>query len=185
MRHAGTQTIKTVGLTLHKIELGDADMMFRNWANDDEVSRYMRWPTHKNAEETRAVIRNWSEGYKDQNRYHWGICLDDGEMIGSVGVIITAEYDHKAEIGYCIGRKWWGKGYTGEAVKAVLYYMFTNTDIERIEAYHSVLNPASGKVMVKAGMHHEGFARHKYKNRDGFQDCELYGIIREDWEHCM
>ena len=182
MRHAGTQIIRTARLTLRKIETTDADMMFKNWSGDDEVSRYMRWPTHKNADETRETIQNWFEGYQSNNRYHWGICLRDGQMIGSVGVIMTAEYDFKAEIGYCIGRNWWGQGYTSEAVKAVLDYMFQNTDIERIEAYHSGQNPASGRVMAKAGMTHEGFARHKYKNRDGFQDCHLYGIIREEWE---
>jgi ribosomal-protein-alanine N-acetyltransferase len=157
--------------------------MFHNWANDDEVTHYMRWPTHKNVEETKSVIQNWFNSYKENKCYHWGICLKSGEMIGSVGVMITAEYDYKAEIGYCIGRKWWGLGYTSEAVIAVFNYMFTNTDIERIEAYHSVNNPASGRVMAKAGMHHEGHARHKYKNRDGFQDCEMYAIIRDEWKN--
>ncbi len=182
MRHVGTQAIKTYRLTLRKIELADAEMMFNNWANDDEVSRYMRWATHKNVDETKAIIQNWLNGYKENNRYHWGICLDNGEMIGSVGIMITAEYDFKAEVGYCIGRKWRSQGYTSEAVKAAIDYMFKNTDIERIEAYHSVQNPASGRVMVKSGMQHEGFARHKYRNRDGFQDCELYGIVRDEWE---
>lgn len=182
MRHAGTQTIKTVHLTLRQIMLDDADMMFHNWASDDEVSRFMRWPTHQNVEETKATIQNWFESYKENRKYHWGICLENGEMIGSIGVMITAEYDFKAEVGYSIGRKWWGHGYTSEALKEVIDYMFRQTDIERIEAYHSIQNPASGKVMSKAGMRHEGFAKHKYKNRDGFQDCNLYGIIREEWE---
>ena len=183
MRHAGTQTIKTPRLTLRRIEPNDAAMMFRNWANDDEVTHYMRWTAHKDVDETKATIQDWFDGYKESNKYHWGICLEDGEMIGSVGVIMTAEYDFKAEVGYCIGRRYWGHGYTSEAVKAVIGYMFTNTDIERIEAYHSILNPASGRVMAKAGMRREGFAKHKYKNRDGFQDCDLYGIIREEWEN--
>ncbi len=43
--------------------------------------------------------------------------------------MITAKYDYKAKIGYCIGRKWRGQSYTGEAVKAVPDYLFTNTDI--------------------------------------------------------
>ena len=182
MRHTGTQTIKTARLTLRKIEQDDAEMMFRNWSSDDEVSRYMRWSTHKNVEETRAIIQNWFDGYIENNRYHWGICLENGEMIGSVGVMMTAESDFRAELGYCVGRKWWGQGYTSEAVKAVIDYMFANTDIERIEAYHSVNNPVSGRVMAKAGMRREGFARNKYKNRDGFQDCDLYGIVRDEWE---
>jgi len=142
----------------------------------------MRWLTHKNVEETRATIQNWFDGYKENNRYHWGICLENGEMIGSVGVMMTAESDFRAELGYCIGCKWWGQGYTSEAVRAIIDYMFANTDIERIEAYHSVNNPASGRVMAKAGMRREGFARNKYKNRDGFQDCDLYGIVRDEWE---
>jgi len=142
----------------------------------------MRWTTHKNVEETKTTIQNWFEDYKEDNKYHWGICLDDGEMIGSVGVFNISEYDYKAEIGYCIGRKWWSQGYTSEAVKAVIDYMFINTDIERIEAYHSVENPASGRVMAKAGMINEGFAQSKYKSPDGFQDCDLYGITRNEWE---
>jgi len=142
----------------------------------------MRWTTHKDIDETRATIQEWFDGYKENNKYHWGICIENGEMIGSVGVMITDEHDFKAEIGYCIGRKWWGQGYTSETVKAALDYMFLNTDIQRIEAYHSIKNPASGKVMAKAGMRQEGFARHKYRNRDGFQDCNLYGIIREEWQ---
>lgn len=58
--------------------------------------------------------------------------------------------------------------------------MFKNTDIERIEAYNSVENPASGKVMEKVGMRNEGFLRHNYKTRDGFQDCTIFGIIRDE-----
>ena len=181
MRHAGTQTIITPRLTLRRFEIADADMVFRNWANDDEVTRFMRWTAHKDVEETKVSIQSWIDGYRESSKYHWGICLKSGEMIGSVGIIITAEYDFKAEVGYCIGRQFWQQGYASEAVKAVIDYMFTNTDIERIEAYHSILNLASGNVMANAGMRCEGFAKHKYLCRDGFQNCDLYGIIREEW----
>jgi len=182
LRHAGTNTIRTQRLTLRKIELSDAEAMFRNWARDPDISRYMRWTAHNDVEETRAIIQVWLNEYRADSTYHWGICLQNGEIFGSVGVIITAEADFKAEIGYCIGRSWWGQGYTSEAVRAVIDYMFSNTDIERIEAYHSLQNPASGGVMAKAGMRREGSARHKYRSFDGFQDCDLYGIIREEWE---
>jgi len=182
MKHAGTQMIKSERLILRKIELSDADMMFRNWANDDEVTRYMRWQSHKDSDETRTIIQQWFDDYKNDYIYHWGICLEDGEMIGSIGVMIISEHDHKAEIGYCIGRKWWGKGYTSEAAEAVIDYMYVNTDIERIEAYHAVENTASGKVMLNAGMAYEGFARHKFKSRDGFKNSNMYGIVREMWD---
>jgi len=181
MKHAGTQTIETERLTLRRFELADAETMFRNWANDDEVTRFMRWQTHKDVDVSRGVMQQWVESYKDDSSYHWGICLKDGEMIGSIGAFVT-EIDYRANIGYCIGRKWWNKGYTSEALKALIDYMFTNTDIERLEAYHAAENAASGKVMINAGMAHEGFARHKFKSREGFHDSDLYGIIREMWE---
>jgi len=181
MKHAGTQTIITDRLTLRRFELSDAEIMFKNWTNDEEVTRYLRFQPHKDIDESRTIIQQWIDGYKDDSNYLWGICLKSGELIGSIGMYI-AEIDFKADIGYCIGRKWWSEGYVSEALKAVINYMFTNTNIERIEAYHATKNPASGKVMEKAGMTHEGFARHKYKNSHGFHDCDMYGIIREMWE---
>ena len=181
IKHAGTKTITTDRLILRRFEIADADVMFRNWANDDEVTRYMRWQTHKNADESRTIMQQWIDDYKKDDSYHWGICLAGGELIGSIGAFI-AEIDYKAEIGYCIGRKWWNKGYTSEALIAVIDYLFANTDIERIEACHATENIASGKVMLHAGMVHEGFARHKFKSRDGFKDSDMYGIIRKMWE---
>jgi len=43
VKHAGTQAIKTTRLTLRKLELTDAEMMFRNWTSDEEVTRFLRW----------------------------------------------------------------------------------------------------------------------------------------------
>lgn len=182
LTHVGTQTIETERLVLRQITPQDAEMMFKNWASDDDVTRYMRWPTHKTVNDTRKITTEWCEGYSSSRKYNWGICLKDGEMIGSVGLVGIDENDSKADLGYCIGKAYWGKGYAAEAVSAVLDYMFFNVGINRIEAYHAVGNPASGRVMQKAGMTFEGHARQKYRNRDGFQDCDMYGITRADWE---
>jgi len=182
LKHIGTQEIKTERLTLRRFKVTDADMMFNNWANDDEVTRYMRWQSYKSVDEAVEMLRQWSENYEKEDYYHWGICLDSGEMIGSLGVFIDSEHDHRAGLGYCIGRKWWNNGYVSEAVKVILDYMFRNTDVERIEAFYAVDNPASGKVMQKAGMEFEGFARNKFKSRVGFEDSNMYGIVREMWE---
>ena len=182
MKHVGTQTIKTKRLTLRRFEVTDADMMYSNWANDDEVTRYMRWQPYKSVEEAVTTLQAWVDSYKHDNYYHWGISLNE-VLIGSIGVYIDNEHDHRAGLGYCIGRNWWDKGYMSEAVKAVIDNMYTNTDVERIEAYHAVENPASGKVMLKAGMEREGLARSKFKSSAGtFEDSDEYGIVREMWE---
>ncbi|MCL2821242.1 MAG: GNAT family N-acetyltransferase, partial [Oscillospiraceae bacterium] len=137
IKHAGTQTIETARLILRRFEVDDADVMFHNWASDNTVTRYMTWQAHKDTDETKGILQQWIDGYSNENSYHWGISLADSELIGSIGIFVSEE-DYSGSIGYCIGQKWWSKGYTSEALKAVIDYMFTNTDIERIHAYHAV-----------------------------------------------
>lgn len=182
MKHIGTKTIKTTRLTLRRLELTDAEMMFGNWTGDDKVTRFLRWDAHKTIDDTKKMIQQWVDQYQHDSTYYWGIYLKDGEMIGSIGITILSEYDFKGELGYKIGSRWWNQGYTSEAARAVIDYMFCNTDVERIASFSAIENPASIKVMEKVGMHHEGLLRHYYKTRDGFQDCALYGIIRKEWE---
>lgn len=57
------------------------------------------------------------------------------------------EYDSCAELAYCIGRNYWGRGIASEALKAVLKFGLTEVNLNRIEAYHAVENLSSGKVM--------------------------------------
>ncbi len=182
MKHVGTQVIQTMRLILRKLELADAEMMFNNWTSDNEVTRFLRWDPHKTIDDTINMIQMWIDNYQSDSTYYWGIYLKDGEMIGSIGITITSEYDYKAELGYKIGSRWWRQGYTSEAAQAVIDYMFENTDVERIDSYNAVNNLASSKVMGKIGMNNEGFLRHYYRIRDGFQDCTLYAIIRDEWK---
>ena len=182
MKHVGTKTIETVRLTLRRLKLTDAEMMFRNWTGDDKVTRFLRWDAHTTIDDTKNMIQQCVNNYQCDSTYYWGMYLKDGEMIGSIGITITSEYDFKGELGYKIGSRWWNQGYSSEAARAVIDYMFCNTDIERIDAFSSVENPASKKEMEKVGMHYEGLLRHYYKTRDGFHDCTLYGIIRNEWE---
>lgn len=182
MKHVGTQMIETARLILRRLELTDAEMMFHNWTSDHQVTRFLRWDAHQTIDETRDMIQQWIHRYQDDSIYYWGMYLKDGEMIGSISITITSDYDFKGALGYKLGSRWWNQGYASEAAKAVIDYMFRHTDVERIDAFCSVENPASRKVMEKAGMRYEGLLRHYYLTRDGFHDCTLHGIIRKDWE---
>lgn len=106
---------------------------------------------------------------------------EDGEFLGIVGLHPERRHN-QAEIGYWLGRPYWGNGYTTEAAKAVIRFGFTQLGLNRIFAGHFLRNPASGRVMQKAGMQYEGTHRQAMKKGDGYEDIVMYAILASDVE---
>jgi ribosomal-protein-alanine N-acetyltransferase len=183
LEHKGTKEIVTHRLLLRRFNLNDAVDMFCNWANDDEVTKYLAWSSHENIETTKQVIANWIGSYDSMETYHWAIFPSDFKKpIGSISVTALSDKNEKCEVGYCISRRFWGKGYVTEALKAVISFLFEDIGFERIAAFHHIENTASAKVMLKAGMKYEGRIRKYIKNNCGeFKDCDLYSIIKEEY----
>lgn len=178
MDHKGTVTLETERLILRRFKLGDADAMFRNWANDPEVTRYLTWPTHSDVSVSRFVIGSWLKQYENLNYYSWAIVLKEiDEPIGSISAVMINELLEEVEVGYCIGRKWWRQGYTSEALAELIRFFFEEVGVNRIKATHDVQNPNSGKVMQKCGMKYEGTMRQGGKNNQGLCDVSVYAII--------
>ena len=75
LNHKGTQTIETSRLILRKARMEDAEAMFRNWANDKEVTKYLTWPPHGNIEVTKNLLTSWVESYEKEDYYQWMIVL--------------------------------------------------------------------------------------------------------------
>jgi RimJ/RimL family protein N-acetyltransferase len=104
----------------------------------------------------------------------------DGRQIGGIGLRIDEQHQH-AELGYWLGVPYWGQGYATEAAGEMLRYGFEDLKLHRIFASHFKHNPASGRILVKLGMRHEGCQREHLRKWDQFVDSELYGILRRDW----
>lgn len=103
----------------------------------------------------------------------------DGPLVGSIGLEIQP-WHARAEVGYWIGREFWGQGYATEALRAVLAYGF-GRGLRRIWAEHFATNPASGRVLQKAGMRHEGTLRQHMLKWGEPMDCEVYGLLAEEF----
>jgi RimJ/RimL family protein N-acetyltransferase len=100
----------------------------------------------------------------------------DRRLIGAVGLQIAREHD-RAELGYWIGVPWWNQGYASEAAAEVIRFGFATLALRRIEAHHFSRNPASGRVMVKCGMRHDGRRAQAVKKWGRYEDLECYGIV--------
>jgi RimJ/RimL family protein N-acetyltransferase len=105
----------------------------------------------------------------------------DGRQIGGIGLRIEQQHQH-AELGYWLGVEHWGKGYATEAGREMLRHGFEDLGMHRIFATHFKHNPASGRILKKLGMRHEGCQREHLLKWDQFVDSEMYGILRREWQ---
>ena len=182
MRHLGARVLHTPRLILRPFREEDAEAMFRNWASDPQVTKFLTWPTHANVEVSRGVLKDWVEKYADPAYYQWAIVPDDGAdaPIGSIAVVDQKPELDLAQIGYCIGRPWWRRGITSEALAGVLDFLFDEVGFHRIEAVHDANNPHSGGVMRKCGLRYEGTLRSAGRNNQGICDLCVYALLKED-----
>ena len=183
LTHKGTQTIKTPRLTLRRFTIDDARAMYDNWAGDEAVTKFLTWPPHGCPEISQLILEDWVDGYEKPDFYQWAIVPNElGQPIGSISGVEIDERIERAHIGYCIGRQWWNKGYTSEALAAVIDFFFREVNARRVDARHDSRNGASGAVMRKCGMKHEGTLRGSGWSNSGWGDMEWYGILRDEWE---
>lgn len=183
LHHLGTIPIETPRLLLRQFRIEDAKDMFDNWAGREEVTRYMAWPPHQNVRMTRERIEQWCAQYGNPAVYHWAIIFkDNGQAVGSVSVQALRERQLSCEIGYCLGNDYWNRGLMTEALRAALHFLFEKIGFRRVQGLHRENNPASGRVMEKAGMTYEGTLREFQCDRDGiWHSLCIYSVLRSEW----
>lgn len=182
MEHRGTAVIETGRLLLRPFTEKDIPYAFANWMGDDRVTEFLRWPAHRDVAVTERVVKDWIGNYADETFYLWAIVLkESGEPIGSIAAVEMDERTDKVHIGYCIGSKWWNRGYTSEAFGGIIPFFFDEVKAQRIESQHDPNNPNSGRVMKKCGLTFEGILRKADWSNKGIVDACMYGLLAEDY----
>lgn len=135
-----------------------------------------------------SAASDWVAGHVDLWRAGeaaiFAICpTEGGPLVGAVGLEINQQ-DHNAELGYWLARSSWGCGICTEAVGAVIRFGFEELGLFRVHSHFMTRNPASGRVMEKNGMRHEGSLRSHVRKWGVFEDIEVYGLLRSEYEAC-
>lgn len=173
--------METDRLILRKLTMHDAEDIYA-YSRDPEVARHVLWDAHRSIGESRAYLRYMIRRYRMTEPASWGIELKEtGAVIGTIGFMWIQDDNRAAEVGYSLARAQWGRGIMTEALEAVIEYGFRTLKLNRIEAIHELTNPASGAVMRKCGMVHEGTMREKLFNKGKYVDVDLYAILRKDF----
>lgn len=183
MNHKGSVRLETERVILRPFEEGDATGIYRNWASDDEVTKFLSWPSHSSLKVTQGLLVSWITRYADPENYDWAICFKEGNIvIGSISMMLIDNNIGSCEVGYCLGRPWWNKGIMTEAFLEIIRFAFEQVGFERITARHVVANEASGHVIRKCGLQYEGTLRKTFKtNRGETVDCKYYSILKEEY----
>ena len=173
--------LETERLIMRPFSLGDADRV-RLLAGAREIAENTATMPHPYEE---GMAEEWISGHEEQflkgESIHFALCLKKtGELIGAMGIVIHQEHD-LGELGYWIGKPYWNQGYCTEAAEEALRYGFKALGLNRVAAIHYTRNPASGRVMEKVGMSHEGIRRQAMKRWGEYVDVACYGILREDY----
>ncbi len=171
--------IQTDRLVLRKPRRSDAAAIFRGYAADPEVTRYVMWRPHQDPGQTLAFVSGCIEAWQGEDRFPFVITLAGKDE--AVGMIELHPKDHRCGIGYVLARRYWGKGYITEAVRAVIQWLFNQPGIYRVDATCDLENTASFRVMEKAGMQREGILRrwviHPNLSLEP-RDCYVYAIVK-------
>jgi [ribosomal protein S5]-alanine N-acetyltransferase len=148
---------------------------------DPEVTRFHNMPTLATLGHAEDALARLAERYAARDTIRWAIePIEGGDMIGTVG-LLHFDFEHsRAEIGYEIGRPWWGRGLATEAAAAVVRYGFSVLGVHRIEAGILPGNDASVRVVQKLGFVEEGLRRDYLYAKGGFHTLRWFSLLETD-----
>lgn len=169
--------LRTARLLLRPFESTDVDDVWA-YASDSEVARYRPLPD--------PYTRNDAAKFVDrQMRTDWSTNPEFAvfcgrRVIGGISLQVNPEHA-TAELGYLLGKGWWGRGLATEAARAVVDWGFRSLKLHKVYARAHVDNKPSWRVMERLGMTREGVLRGHWKMRDEHVDLVYYGVLRDEW----
>jgi [ribosomal protein S5]-alanine N-acetyltransferase len=176
-------TIETERLILRPFSISDADVVMTLAGTKQVYATTLNVPYPYEP----GMAEKWISTHASQFYNGTGLTLAitlkrTGEIVGTIGIGITKQHS-RAELGYWIGHEYWGNGYCTEAAKAIIEYAFNVVKLHKITSRFMEVNPASGRVMEKAGMTREGKLIDEVTKDNVYHSLIVYGKIDGEQPH--
>jgi ribosomal-protein-alanine N-acetyltransferase len=172
-------SFETARLILRPVTRGDACAILAGYAQDPEAVRFLMWRPHRGLADTEACIADCLAAPAHKSRSYALIAREDGQLLGNFALRQPEPY--RLDCGYVLARPYWGRGLMTEALSEAARWAMRQGDIWRIGAVCDVENPASARVMEKAGLEREGILRrwlvHPNISAEP-RDCFSYALTR-------
>ncbi len=168
-------------VNLRKVTKADAQSIYE-YARDREISRYTFIPHPYKREDALHFIKFTHQQMKKGKEYHLGVELKaTDQIIGMIGIMQISRKHRRAEVGYWLGKSYWGKGYAAEALRLMLRFGFEQLKLIRITAGVMHPNLTSARMLEKAGFTFEGRLRKNFMQHGRWLDELRYGILKEEY----
>lgn len=175
-----------------RLPLGDGDYVIRSYDPDD-VAALMKYAN--NAAIARQLLDHFPHPYTEEAAHEWlqaaneqdpevsfAIATPD-ELIGGIGLLLRDDvFRRTAEVGYWVGEPFWGLGIATLALRTFTRWAFRELDFARIQAHVYEINPASRRVLEKAGFSLEGRLRNGATKNGQLMDLYLYAVLADELE---
>ncbi len=174
--------ITTPRLVLRWISENDIDGLYAVFS-DPRVMRYWSSGPLPDREAAAAMQREIAAANLSNTMVKWGLALRESDFVIGTATLFNLNLDNgRAEIGYAMGRAYWGKGYMHEALQALLSHAFEVLELRRLEADVDPRNAASIRTLERLGFQREGFLRERWHVNGELQDALFYGLLRHEWQ---
>lgn len=182
MRDFSAVILPTARLLLRPLTDDDASALFAIFS-DPEVMRYWSSPPWRELAQAHDWLRDIQDGYCAGDYLQLGIeRSSDCALIGACTLFAFHTASRRAEIGYALGRPYWGAGYMHEALTALITYAFDTLHLHRLEADIDPRNTASARALERLGFQREGLLRERWIVNGEITDTALYGLLCWEWE---
>lgn len=174
-------TLPTKRLDLRALTDADIPALFEMFSNP-EVMRFWSSPPLTELTQAKQMLAGFYEDYSTRNALNLGIeRRADNLLVGTCTLFQFHIASRRAELGYALGRPFWGSGYMHEALEAFIAYAFETLDLNRLEADIDPRNHASARTLERLGFQKEGHLRERWIVSGEVSDTWLYGLLRRNW----
>ena len=174
--------LQTARLTLRPFRASDAVPLFDIFS-DTEVVRFWSGAAWTDMGQAEKMIEEALQGVGDNGILRYAIALSETDkLIGICNLRGFFEQNRRCELGYALGRAWWGRGFAGEALEALLGHAFGPLDLNRIEADIDPRNDASARLLERLGFRQEGYMPERWIVHGEKADTAFYGLLKRYWE---
>ncbi len=170
-------TLSAERVRLRWLRQQDADALFRIYC-DPEVTRYWSTPPMRFKAEARRLVREVHEEHSAGHLHEWGLAeTDTDQVIGTCTLFNLDRDNRRAEVGFALGRTWWGRGLMAEGLTMLLDFCFARLELRRLEADVDPRNHASIRLLEQLGFRREGLLRERWNVGGELQDAAFYGLL--------